>query len=60
MGILNRTAQQLSVFALGFPIMLTVSLTLLTIFLPQIDIFLDRLFMDGYTAMSEVAKAFSN
>jgi len=56
MGILNRTAQQLSVFAVGFPITLTVSMLLLTIFLPQINSFLDRLFMDGYTAMSEVAR----
>jgi flagellar biosynthetic protein FliR len=58
MGILNRTAQQLSVFSVGFPITLTVSLVLLTIFLPQINHFLDRLFLDGYTAMSDVAKGF--
>ncbi|MVW78179.1 flagellar biosynthetic protein FliR [Bordetella sp. 02P26C-1] len=58
MGILNRTAQQLSVFAVGFPITLTVSLLLLTVFLPQINDFLDRLFLDGYTAMSEVARGF--
>lgn len=59
MGILNRTAQQLSVFSVGFPITLTVSLVLLMIFLPQINHFLDRLFLDGYTAMSEVAKGFA-
>src|SRR5690606_3749641 len=35
MGILNRTAQQLSVFAVGFPITLTVSLGLMTIVLPR-------------------------
>jgi flagellar biosynthetic protein FliR len=59
MGILNRTAQQLSVFSVGFPITLTVSLMLLTIFLPQINDFLDRLFLQGYTAMSEVATRFA-
>ena len=60
MGILNRTAQQLSVFAVGFPIILTVSLMLLTVFLPQIDHFLDRLFLDGYMAMSDIAKGFGD
>ena len=59
MGILNRTAQQLSVFAVGFPITLTVSLMLLTIFLPHMNNFLDGLFMSGYTAMSDVAKGFA-
>ncbi len=60
MGILNRTAQQLSVFAVGFPITLTVSLMLLTVFLPRINHFLDGLFLSGYTAMSDVARAFAS
>jgi len=60
MGILNRTAQQLSIFSVGFPITLTVSLVLLMVFLPQINPFLDRIFLEGYTAMSEVAKGFAH
>lgn len=56
MGILNRTAQQLSVFAVGFPITLTVSLGLMTIVMPHLDGLLENVFMRGFTAMSDVAK----
>src|SRR5690606_32864760 len=41
LGILNRTAQQLSVFAVGFPISLTVGLVTLAVGLPQISPFLE-------------------
>lgn len=59
MGILNRTAQQLSVFAVGFPITLTVSLGLLTIVMPHMDGLFDAVFMRGFTAMSDLAKGLS-
>ena len=59
MGILNRTAQQLSVFAVGFPISLTVGLLILAVVLPQISPFLERLFQDGYDTMGRLVQALS-
>lgn len=56
MGILNRTAQQLSVFAIGFPISLTTGLITLAIVLPQSGEFLAGLFEGGYQAMARVAR----
>jgi flagellar biosynthetic protein FliR len=57
LGILNRTAQQLSVFAVGFPISLMTGLVLLTIVLPQTLPFLSRLFDHGYSTMARLAQA---
>ena len=57
LGILNRTAQQLSVFAVGFPISLTVGLIILAVVLPQISPFLERLFQDGYDTMGRLVEA---
>ena len=57
LGILNRTAQQLSIFAVGFPITLLVGLVLLMIVLPQTTPFLERLFDAGYASMSRLAQA---
>jgi flagellar biosynthetic protein FliR len=57
LGILNRTAQQLSVFAVGFPISLMVGLLLLTVVLPQSSPFLMRLFQAGYDSMGKLAHA---
>lgn len=59
LGILNRTAQQLSVFAVGFPITLTTGLVILSIVIPQSSEFMTRLFGEGYQAMARVARAFS-
>src|SRR5699024_4309079 len=56
LGILNRTAQQLSVFAVGFPITLTTGLIVLTIVLPQTADFLSRLFESGYQAMAQTVR----
>jgi len=55
LGILNRTAQQLSVFAVGFPISLSAGLLLLSLVLPQTGDFLQRLFQQGYDAMARLA-----
>jgi flagellar biosynthetic protein FliR len=57
LGILNRTAQQLSVFAVGFPISLTTGLVMLAVVLPQSGDFLTGLFSDGYQAMARIARA---
>lgn len=58
-GILNRTAQQLTIFAVGFPITLTMGLTLLTVVIPQTTPFLTQLFNSGYEAMMRVAWGFA-
>ncbi|MGE4368207.1 MAG: flagellar biosynthetic protein FliR [Burkholderiaceae bacterium] len=55
LGILNRTAQQLSVFAVGFPMSLLTGLVLLAIVLPQSAPFLSRLFEEAYTTMAKMA-----
>lgn len=59
LGILNRTAQQLSVFAVGFPISLMVGLILLMIVLPQTAPFMTRLFEEGHQAMARLIHAFA-
>lgn len=57
LGILNRTAQQLSVFAVGFPISLMVGLILLLIVLPQITPFFERLVDTGIQTMGRAMNA---
>ena len=57
MGILNRTAQQLSVFAVGFPITLTIGLIMLAIVLPQSNEFIMSQFEAGYQAMASIARS---
>lgn len=57
LGILNRTAQQLSVFAVGFPISLTVGLLILSVVLPRMTPFLEQLFQAGYDTMGSVVRA---
>lgn len=54
MGILNRTAQQLSVFAVGFPVSLMTGLVLLAIVLPQTAPYLSQLFNESYNAMARM------
>jgi flagellar biosynthetic protein FliR len=57
LGILNRTAQQLSVFAVGFPISLLVGIVLLWVVLPHTSPFLRRLFDEGISAMGRLMGA---
>ncbi len=59
MGILNRTAPQLSVFAVGFPLSLLAGLVMLTIVLPQTTPFLERLFTQGFEAMGRVLSGYA-
>ncbi|MBV7486329.1 flagellar biosynthetic protein FliR [Bordetella sp. BOR01] len=54
MGILNRAAPQLSVFAVGFPVSLITGLLLLAVVLPQAAPFLEGLLRDGLRTVSEV------
>ncbi len=50
-GILNRTAQQITIFAVGFPITLLTGMIVLTIVIPQTAPFLMQLFEQGYETM---------
>ncbi len=58
MGILNRTAPQLSVFAVGFPLSLLAGLLMLTIVLPQTTPFLERLFSVAFEAFARITHGF--
>lgn len=55
MGILNRAAPQLSVFAVGFPITLISGVVLLAVVLPQSTSFLSALFQEGVDIMQRLA-----
>jgi flagellar biosynthetic protein FliR len=55
MGILNRAAPQLSVFAVGFPITLISGVVLLAVVLPQSTGFLASLFEETVNTMERVA-----
>ncbi|HLU15367.1 MAG TPA: flagellar biosynthetic protein FliR [Burkholderiaceae bacterium] len=59
MGILNRTAQQLSVFAVGFPVSLLVGLVLLAVVLPQTTPYLSQLFNESYEAAARMIYGFT-
>jgi flagellar biosynthetic protein FliR len=55
MGILNRAAPQLSVFAVGFPITLLAGVVLLAVVLPQSTGFLAEFFQQSVNAMERIA-----
>lgn len=54
MGILNRTAQQLSVFSIGFPVTLGAGLLLLTVLLMNYDRFLADIFQQGFVFTNQI------
>lgn len=58
MGILNRTAPQLSVFAVGFPLSLLAGLVMLTIVLPQTTPVFERLFGQGMDAIGRILRGY--
>ncbi|BBI47673.1 hypothetical protein HORIV_00940 [Vreelandella olivaria] len=47
LGILNRSAPQLTVFNIGFPTSLIVGLILMMVLMTDMDSFLERLFSQG-------------
>ncbi|ARP81449.1 flagellar biosynthetic protein FliR [Bordetella genomosp. 8] len=55
LGILNRAAPQLSVFAVGFPITLSAGVILLAVALPKSTASLGALFQEGVNAMERLA-----
>ncbi|AQU84579.1 MAG: flagellar biosynthetic protein FliR [Halomonas sp.] len=54
LGILNRSAPQLTVFNIGFPTSLTVGLILLMVLMTDIGRFLQRLFSQGLAFMQSL------
>jgi len=59
LGILNRTATQLSIFSVGFPISMTVGIVLLTAMLPQVSPALERLFQTGLETIARLLGGFA-
>lgn len=59
MGILNRAAPQLSVFAVGFPVSLIIGIILLRAVLPNSAPFMEALFESSFRAMDNVARGFA-
>lgn len=59
MGILNRTAPQLSVFAVGFPLSLLAGMVMLTIVLPQTTPVLERLFTAAFEAVGRILDGYN-
>lgn len=58
LGILTKAAPQINLFAVGFPITLTVGIGILTLSLPYFQPILDRLMLDGIQVMLKIAKLF--
>ncbi|MDR5875290.1 flagellar biosynthetic protein FliR [Halomonas sp. CUBES01] len=54
LGILNRSAPQLTVFNIGFPTSLTVGLILLMVLMTDLGRFLERLFSQGINFMQSL------
>ncbi|WP_417685836.1 flagellar biosynthetic protein FliR [Pseudidiomarina gelatinasegens] len=58
LGILNRSAPQLTVFSVGFPMSLTLGLVLMTVLTTELGGFLQRLFGVGLNMVEQVLGAF--
>ncbi|MGR4067902.1 flagellar biosynthetic protein FliR [Billgrantia sp. C5P2] len=57
MGILNRSAPQLTVFNIGFPMTLTIGLVLLMVLMTDMSRFLQRLFSNGIQFLFSLIEA---
>jgi len=57
LGVLTRAAPQLNIFAVGFPLTILVGILVLALALPYFAPTLERLFIDGLTAMLRLAAA---
>jgi flagellar biosynthetic protein FliR len=57
LGILNRSAPQLTVFSVGFPMSLTLGLVLLGVLMTDLGRYLDALFGQGLQAMQTMIQA---
>src|SRR5690606_7780571 len=54
LGILNRSAPQLTVFSVGFPMSLTLGLVLMTVLTTELGGYLQRLFRLGLDMVEQV------
>lgn len=57
LGVLNRSAPQLTVFNIGFPTSLTVGLLLLTVLMTDLGAFLQRVFSQGIATLEQLLMA---
>ena len=57
LGVLTRAAPQLNIFAVGFPLTILIGILALAVALPYIAPALERLFVEGLTAMLRLAAA---
>lgn len=57
LGVLARIAQQLNLFAIGFPVTLSLGLIVLMLSLPYIGFALERIFTQGFITMELVMRA---
>ena len=57
LGILNRSAPQLTVFSVGFPTSLTLGLFLLLVLMTDFGRFLQGLFAEGLQFLSQLVEA---
>lgn len=58
LGILNRSAPQLTVFSVGFPMSLTLGLVLMMVLTTELGGYLQRLFRVAFTMIEQVLLAF--
>lgn len=58
LGILNRTAPQMSVFSVGFPMTLIMGLILLMVMIPAMSTFMTSVFEQGLDLMERVADGY--
>ncbi|HEX8961549.1 MAG TPA: flagellar biosynthetic protein FliR [Rhodocyclaceae bacterium] len=56
MGVLSRVAPQLNLFAIGFPVTIVAGFAVITISLPYFAAALERLFDQGFMAMTAIMK----
>lgn len=54
LGLLNRMAPQLSVFVIGFPITLTIGILLISLLMPLIAPFCERLFSEIFDLLANI------
>lgn len=57
LGVLTRASPQLNIFAVGFPLTILIGILALALALPYFAPTLERLFIDGLTAMLRLAAA---
>ncbi|MBI5911030.1 MAG: flagellar biosynthetic protein FliR [Betaproteobacteria bacterium] len=57
LGVLTRAAPQLNIFAVGFPLTILIGILALALALPYFAPTLERLFIEGLTAMPRLAAA---